>query len=329
MEVIAERKIMFRCGGGLGRIIAFAGVVKKYAEENPTHIIRVMSSYPDVFSNLHFIDRHYPIPQPGQIMSDFYESNKDFDVFEYEPYVNLDYRTGKKHILQVWCEKFGLTYTPNMSGTISLTPEEIQYAEMIRKQMNLGSSKLIAFQPFGGTPFTNPDMAVEPFRAKQARDIRVEPAQRIVDLLTKKGYSVLQVSLNSEPQLNSTLKLPVQQNQVLNPRILFAILNVCDGLLAIDSFAQHLWAALGKNNAVVMFGGTNPAALGYNSNCNLSNTGSCKYLFCNRPDSFLLDVSGDGKPWVCRMNKKCMEFIPENVVDKFDSLMKEKQNGAV
>jgi hypothetical protein len=316
-------KVMFRSGGGLGRIIAFAGVVKKYSETYPDHVIRVMSSYPDVFLNMDFVDRYYPIPQPGSILPDFYDSNKDFDILEAEPYIDLSYRQGKKHLIQVWCEKFGLKYSDDMTGYVRLTNEEKLYANSIKQQMNLGQSKLVAFQPFGGTPFSNPDMAMDIFRAKQARDLTVESAQSIVDLLIKKGYSVLQVSLNSEPQLKGTMKLPVQQNQVLNPRILFAILNVCDGLIGIDSFAQHLWAALGKKNGIILFGGTHPDALGYKSNVNLANTGSCKYLHCNRPDTYLFDVSGDGKHWSCRLNKKCMDFIPENIVDKFDSITKE------
>ena len=100
-------------------------------------------------------------------------------------------------------------------------------------------------------------------------------------------------------------------------RYLFALLDKCDNGLFIDSFAQHAWIALGKKDATVLWGGTNPVNLGYSDNNNLFNKSACDNLHCNRPDTYLFDFVGNDQLWKCPFNAKCMKFNSDYVVESF------------
>ena len=90
---------------------------------------------------------------------------------------------------------------------------------------------------------------------------------------------------------------------------------------------QHLWVALGKKEMLVLWGGTNPATLGYGHNINIdrSEEAVCKDLLCGRPNTFLFDNRGNGSPWKCIKNGVCMSFNSEKVMQIFsEKVLKEK-----
>ena len=136
---------------------------------------------------------------------------------------------------------------------------------------------------------------------------------------------VVQISLPTEPQLQNTFKLT--NNEVLNPRYIFAILQRAKYGIFIDSFAQHAWTALNKKNALVLWGSTNPKSLGYKTNINMVKENSCINLHCNRPCTHLGDILGNGSVWKCLYNTKCMDFKVNDIIDKFLGIVDlEKQN---
>ena len=316
---------VLRGSGGLGRLICFSGVVRQFKHENQSANVHVMASYPEIFSGLSFVDRFYPFPAPGVVMPDFFENHKGFDVLEAEPYLDLKYRQGKEHLIDVWCRKLGLKAPSEKRGVIILNSQEKQWAKKIVHNMGVPSGKLVAFQPFGGTSYYQADQALDPSRQKSCRDLSSVKAQEIVNELNKAGFVPLQISLPTETRLANCLQLPVQAGQIMSPRFIFALLDLCDGLVAIDSFAQHAWAALGKASAVVLWGATNPINLGYSANKNMALKGSCENLHCNRPETHLYDVQGDGKFWNCPFSANCMEFDPKKVVENLVSSFGEKK----
>jgi hypothetical protein len=82
--------------------------------------------------------------------------------------------------------------------------------------------------------------------------------------------------------------------------------------------------ALGKQNGVVMWGGTSPAQLGYDSMLNLVPTNNpCDDLHCGRPFGFVGDFLGNGEPWTCPYEEGCMQHNPDFVVGKFLTLISE------
>ena len=327
-----SRKIIFQVHGGLGANIMKTAVLKQLREENKDAIIHVKASYPDVFKNLDFIDDYFSGP-PQQIIHGAYKNYKDFEFMgENEPYLDFEYRKKKAHFIDAACRRNGLKKPKSKVGIINLTQKEKKdvkkILEQIMQQMpNAKGKKIVALQWTGGVPTFSQDSANDIGRVTQARNYPKESAQKIVDALVKNDYAVLQVSLPKEETLNNVLRLYNDQNSAPLPiRYLFAVLNECFGFIGIDSFGQHAWAALGKQNGVVMWGGTSPVQLGYDSMLNLVPTNNpCDDLHCGRPFSFVGDFLGNGEPWSCPFNEGCMNYNPEFVVGKFITMVAENE----
>jgi ADP-heptose:LPS heptosyltransferase len=303
-------KLNPRFSGGLGKQIMATCVLKAIRDKFPDAIIHAMTSYPEAFHNLEFVDRTYPM----NAVPHFFEDHRDFEVMECEPYTDLDFRNGELHLIEAWCKKFDLQAPANIAGIIKLTEEERRAAQQIIMQQKM-DRPMVAFQPFGGTSYYNQNEANNPIRPKQYRDLDKNLAQEIVNKLVELGYAVVHIGLPTEPQLQNTLRL--SDKDPINPRYIFAILERCHYGIFIDSFAQHAWAALGKNNALVLWGGTNPENLGYKTNKNLSIENGCTFLHCGRPNTHMFDFGGNGQPWRCVYGGKCMKFKADFVIEEF------------
>lgn len=306
------RGILFRTDGGLGKQLMATVVAKQIKDKFPSLPLHVQTSFPSAFGNLKFVDRIYGgLPSP-----DFYELHRDFDIMHTEAYTDFQYRMGNQHLVDVWCRKLNLDLPQSKIPIIKLRQSEINTADAFFQNLRIDPKiPVVAFQYVGGTPYTEQNSALDPTRVKQTRDLPFDTAVRLVKLLSEKGIMVLQIGLQTEKAIPGAIQLPHNLNngKFLNPRYLMAILNKCQGGLFIDSSAMHIFAGLGKQNAVVLWGGTRPTNLGYSVNCNMS--GKCEFIGCNRPETYLLDVSGDGMLWECPYEKRCMDFKAEEVVE--------------
>jgi ADP-heptose:LPS heptosyltransferase len=306
------KKFLIRIGGGVGKNIMATRMVESLSNTFPDAIIYVQASYPKVFANLPFVQKVFA----HEIIPYFYEQIRDFQIINVEPYENLEYEKGVLHLTAAWCQMAGVKIPEKNNGIITLSGAE----KSIGRQMLLSlrtDRPVVAMQIIGGTSHYHPQTANDPSRIKHYRDIPVEIAQDVVDKLIQKGYCVLQIRLPTEPVLRNTYQL--SDNQLLNIRHVFAIVNECMGIISIDSMLHHLWAALDKpSKGLVLWGGTNPDTLGYPTNVNISVKDSCKDLFCNRPNTFRMDICGDGELWQCSKNGKCMSsFQPDVIVETF------------
>ena len=307
-----QRLLILHVRGGMGRNVAGTAVARQIKAQYPDCVLHVVASFPDVFVGLPFVDRVYPFTQNP--LPDFYDNHRNFDVLDAEPYIDLQYRMGNQHLVDTWCRRLSLNLPDDRRGTLTLYEgSEVEWAKRSIQSMNLGKTPVVAFQPFGGTPFSDANQAGDVMRPKQVRDLPVETANQIAAKLNAAGIAVVQISLPTEPQLQSTLKIQLPQGQVMQPRLLFALLQQVQGLVGIDSFAQHAWAALKREGAVVLWGATNPTNLGYSGNTNLSRKSACSTPHCNRPDSYMGDCMGNGQPWRCP-NPVCMNYDADEVV---------------
>jgi hypothetical protein len=315
--VAKDNPIIFQVSGGLGRNIMATAVCRQIKRQHKKSPLHVMASYPDVFVDLPTVERVYPFPGGSSFLADFYDGHKDFDVMAAEPYVDLAYRKGEQHLVDVWCRRLGLQLPDDKRGELAL--HDATEREWARRNLHqllsmANRPKLVAIQPWGGTSFYQAEAAMDPTRPKHTRDLPPQVAQDIVDGLRAKNVVVLQLSLPTEPQLRTVIPIPVQQGQIISPRYLFALLELCDGLVSIDSFAAHAWVALGKQGATVLWGGTDPTALGYSCNSNLTVTKPCPTPHCGRPDTYMFDTLGNGQPWRCPHKGACMNHSAETVV---------------
>lgn len=301
-------KILFRSGGGLGKQIVATAVAKAIRDTYPDAELHVQTSYPEAFAGLDFVDKYFPY----QPVPYFYEGHEDFNVLECEPYLDLGYRQGKKHLIDAWCDGLDLPRPENKSGIVVLDPEEDDIGERFLAE---AKKPVVAVQFFGGTSYFSPQEANNPLRPQHYRAIKKDVAQKVVHELIDLGFIPIQIGLPTETKLDGCAQLT--QGDVMNPRFVMAILSKCKHAILIDSFAQHAWAALGKKDAVVLWGGTNPNTLGYESNKNISMKSSCSKLHCGRPNTFMFDFRGNGSPWKCVLNGRCMAFDPNKIIEEF------------
>lgn len=316
-----EKKILFRVSGGLGKNILATAIVNQLRETYPKAIIHVQASYPRAFTALESADKIYGF----QVGPDFRGLHKDYEIIAPEPYLDLDYRLKKRHLIDAWCDMAGVTPPAKKAGKIKLSSRERDFAKV---RCARGDKKLIAVQLTGGTSYYSANMAGNPHQSKHYRDLPKEKAQGIVDGLVQKGFLVLQIALPTEPQLQNAMQimqLMPNPQEIPDPRLVWACLEQCDGLVTIDTQALHAWHALGKKDAVVLWGGTHQNCLGYSDDLNMVNKScGCKDLHCMRPDISLGDIEGDGL-WVCPLDGACMDFEPERVVKEVISKFAPKE----
>ena len=320
-----KKKHLLMFSGGYGKHIAATGVVRAFREAHKDDIVHVLASYPEWFAGLSqkiFADRVFgnsvPIPY-------FAEDHKDFIKHSAEPYLRSEFEQGKEHLIESYCRGFGVEPPAEIRGYMKVSDAEHESALRVLHQVDR-SKTWVAFQPWGGTSYYSPEQGADLLRPKHVRDLPTEAAQKIVDGLVAKGCIVVQISLPSEKRLDKVIFLDPGQGKIVPPRVMVAILNLCQRFIGIDSFGQHAWVALGKpeKSGIALWGGTDPKGLGYSKNVNMVNEGSCDNLHCSRP-YHLGDFVGRDTPWRCPIEEKCMAFDPEKVLAKFTENEPEKK----
>jgi len=288
--------------GGVGKHIAFSAALsearKRYGE------IVLVSAYPEVFVGNESVARNLSFSFP-YLYEDYL---KDIKLFKLEPYLEDEYRLQKKHIIDVFASRLGIEC--ERKPEVKILQQEEQEFLAFREKV-LENKNYLVIQIRGGTPPLNPELAKQ--KAHFTRDYPEELAQKFVDLFRKKypDWYIVQIGLPTEPKLHDCVyltNLPV--------RAYFPVLKYCNTFVVIDSFLNHLSAALGKRG-VVLWGGTNPSNLGYEHNINLYDTSLCEEIFCGRPGVF--DHS-----WKCKRNFSCMRIQPELILEKVSSLIDAK-----
>ena len=285
--------------GGVGKHIAFSATLAK-AREKYGRIVLV-SSYPEVFVGNENVSRNFNHSFP-YLYEDYL---RDIRLIKIEPYLEDEYRLQKKHIIDVFARCLGIECERKPS--VIILPQEEQDFLAFREK-TLGNKKYLVIQIRGGTPPMLPEAAKT--KTHFTRDYPVELAQKFVDMFRKKypDWLIVQVGLPTEPQLHDCVyltNLPV--------RAFFSVLKYCETFVVIDSFLNHLSAALDKRG-VVLWGGTNPSNLGYEHNINLYDTSLCEEIFCGRPG--VLDHN-----WKCTRNCNCMRISPELVLEKVSEII--------
>ena len=301
-------RVLFDEGqGGLGKGICMTAVAKAIKDEYPDCELMIRTSYPDVWKGLPFVDSFIGMEPRAYLRRDIV----NHEYIRVEPYLDLAWRQGKEHLIDSWCRLVGVRPPKECRGIIKLTEQEREDAAKLLGRVD---RPIVAIQWVGGTSSQNPAAAQSVGKLFQARHLKQEVAQEIVNKIVQAGFAVLQVSLPTEPRLQNVLYL--DENKVTPTRLLFALLDRCTGLVGIDSFAQHAWAALGKQNAVVLWGYSKPKNYGYSCNNNLTATlKNCRTPHCNRPETHIGDVLGNMEPWTCPHDGECMSFDPQVVAD--------------
>jgi hypothetical protein len=168
--------------------------------------------------------------------------NKNAKVFVSDPYNQSDYITESKHLLQIWCDMYGLQYDGEQPE-IFLSKGEKEYFTPF---YNL-DKPIMAIQPNGGG-------SDQPLKYSWTRDIPVPVVNDVVNHF-KGDYAILHIKREDQMLYDNTI------GALDNWRSIAIMLSLSKKRLLIDSSSMHIATAL-KLPSVVTWVGTNPLVFG-------------------------------------------------------------------
>ena len=243
-----KKTIIFQIDGGLGKSIMATAVLKAIRKQYLNDYIIVVTAYPDVFIANPNVNKILNQSQTNGIYKK-HIMNKDCKVFVADPYNTSDYITESKHLIEIWCEMFGITYNGEQPE-LFISKSERQYFENFYKT----EKPIMAIQTNGGG-------VGQPLQYSWTRDIPQTVVEEIISQFKDK-YTILHIKREDQLSYPDTL-------QALDSfRSIAILLTLSEKRLLIDSSAMHIAQALGLSS-VVMWVGTNPNIFGYENNQNI------------------------------------------------------------
>lgn len=240
--------VICQLDGGIGKSIMFTAVLKAIKKKYKKSNIIVVTGYPDVFIANPNVNKVLRFDQ----LSGIYEQNimnKECKVFVADPYHTSDFITESKHLIQIWCEMYGLEYDGEMPEIFLLKAEK-QYFEPFYKL----DKPILAIQPNGGA-------VNQHLKYSWTRDIPSPIIEQVIEHF-KNDYAILHIK---------------REDQIIYPNTLQAIdgfrsiavaMSLSQKRLLIDSSSLHIATALNLPS-VVTWVGTNPQVFGYDMHNNI------------------------------------------------------------
>jgi len=271
-----KKYCIFQVQGGFGKHIASTAVAKCIKNNFPDRELIVTGVWIEIFQNLSFVDRVYPLGNTSYFYQNYIE-DMDSLIFANEPYFTTDHINKTLPLIESWCKMYNLTYNGEMP--------DIKYNALQRKVAN-------EYWPSrsNGKPFmvlqTNGGLFQEQRPYLWARDMPVALAQRVVDHYAD-DYHIFQVT---RPACEILDGVEAVKDQMTNMELV-SILLQSDKRVLIDSCLQHAAAALEKSS-VVLWNGTSSNVFGWDMHKNIQAKKPAKLKL---PASYLFDFDFMGK----------------------------------
>jgi ADP-heptose:LPS heptosyltransferase len=240
--------IIFSIEGGLGKNIMATAVLKAIKKQYKKSNIIVITGYPDVFIANPNVNKVIQFGQQSGIYAKQVQG-KDAKVFVADPYHTSDYITEKKHLMEIWCEMYGVKYDGEMPEMF-ISKAEKQYFEPFYKM----EKPIMAIQPHGGG-------VGQPLMYSWTRDIPQTIMQDVVDFF-KDEYAILHIKRQDQLTYANTI------GALDSFRSIAILLTLSKKRLLIDSSSMHIATALNLPS-VVTWVGTNPSIFGYDMHTNI------------------------------------------------------------
>lgn len=240
--------IFFQIDGGLGKSIMATAMVKAIKNKYKKSKLYVVTAYPDVFLNNPHVEQTFRTDQINGVYLK-YIKDKEAKVFVEDPYRSSNFILETQHLFQTWCEIYGLEYNGE-SPELYLTQPEIDYFTPFYKT----DKPIMVIQPNGGPQGQG-------FNYSWTRDI---PQPAVLDVINhfKDKYSIVHIKRKDQQEYPDTL------HALDGFRSIAILLQLSQKRLLIDSFGQHLAAAMNKPS-VVGWVTTNPGVFGYGLHTNI------------------------------------------------------------
>ena len=272
------KTVIFFLQGGIGKHIAATAVVENINKNYPDRKLIVICPYPEVFLNNPFVYRVYRSNTVQYFYEDFIK-NKDTIFLGNEVYQSNEYVVENKHLIEAWCNMFGLKYSGENPKLFLNYPEIYDNIKKFKRE-----KPILLLQTNGGGEGNNYGWA---------RDLPEFLVNSLVDKLKDK-YHIFHIARNDQISFENTEKINA------NWRDMFCLIGLSQKRLFIDSFAQHAAAALMLPSTVCWIG-TRPDKLGYNIHSNILAKDQAR-IFNHNIDGIVLEKEFVGLPHQCNYN---------------------------
>ena len=235
--------IIFQIDGGIGKSVMATAVCRAIKTQYPKCKLIVITGYPEVFLCNPFVDRAFN----HNNLSYFYEEHiegQEVKMMVHNPYLESDFIMLRGHLIQVWCAMNGIKYNGEIPELFINERERAFYINQFGKF----EKPIMVLQTNGGA-------ANQQNKYSWSRDLPHSIAQYIVNQFAN-DYHVLHIRRDDQLALQNTIQVKSDF------RALAVLISISTKRLLIDSFAQHVAAALGLPSVVCWIGNT-PQQFGY------------------------------------------------------------------
>jgi hypothetical protein len=296
-QISMQTNVIFQIDGGIGKSIMATAVCEAIKKQYPKERLIVISAYPEVFMCNPNVDKCLTHDNLNYFYQDYIEGKKVL-AFLHNPYFETAFIERKKHLIELWCEMFGVAYNGE-EPKIYLTQREIDFYS----NQFASEKPIFVLQTNGG----GADQAI---KYSWSRDIPNQVAQKVVDSLISK-YHV--VHIRREDQLSLQNTTPISSDF----RALAVLIKISAGRLLMDSFAQHVAKALDLDSVVLWIANT-PKQFGYYNNTNV--IANAEKLTPELKHSVFTKYNIVGQPLEFPFNDESEIFNTEEVIEAITNL---------
>ena len=245
-----DKYIIFEISGGHGKNIMATAAIRAIKKQYPDRKLIIICTWDGPFFYNPDVFRFFLLNQiPQYFKSDYL--NEDTIIMKHDPYNETNHILRKEHLVETWCKMFNVSYD-GYKPKIYINPREIEIA---RDKIKPDNRPIMLLQTHGGSP------TGQYSKKSWYRDMPIEIAQKLVDYFSK-SYRILHIKAPEQPNLRGVEPL------LLPHRELYAVFQLSTKRLSIDSFSQHVAAALDLQSTVVWIGNS-PNVFGYPEHINV------------------------------------------------------------
>lgn len=244
-----DKFVILHTEGGHGKQVMATAVCRAIKKKYPDRKLIVVTPWDGPFFYNPNVWRFYTFGQMQYFFDDYIKD--DTIILRHEVYHTEDHILQRKHLTQSWCDMYNIPWD-GYKPEIYLNPRELEIA---KDKIKPDGRPIMLLQTHGGAPNSQYS------KKSWFRDMPIETAQKLVNYFSK-TYRILHIKLPEQPNLQGVEPL------TLPHRELYAVFPLSTKRLFIDSFSQHVAAALGLQSTVLWIG-NKPEIFGYPEHINI------------------------------------------------------------